>query len=106
MYYFYFEDESWCKKPVNISSRSYHSSCIYEDQLIIFGGYREDISTTVNEVISYDIKNECFSMVKCYGDIPHNRSHHRCVTKSNFMYIYGGLFFFFYEMTFLKKRLL
>jgi N-acetylneuraminic acid mutarotase len=73
----------------NLKPRSFHSSLILNEKLLIFGGYNNE-DGWLNEFYQLDFNLLVFSSIENKNQIPSNRSGHGVVKYNDKMWIYGG----------------
>jgi N-acetylneuraminic acid mutarotase len=69
--------------------RSGHSSVVYGNTMIVFGGYGSDFKNK-NDLFFYDIPSKTWKKIKSLLAIPSPRSYHRSVCIQGTMFVYGG----------------
>lgn len=65
-----------------------HSMVAINDNLYLFGG--DSYQNKMNDLWSFDIRNEKWTVIKGYGEIPKARSHHAGSSMGDSMIIWGG----------------
>eukprot|EP01080_Neovahlkampfia_damariscottae_P012532 gene12532-6354_t len=74
------------------TSRHQHSSILYKDSMIVFGGTESVSKTFFNDVYELTLANEQYkwNSIETKGDIPSGRSLHCSILKNDLMIIFGG----------------
>eukprot|EP01060_Flectonema_neradi_P010965 TRINITY_DN1804_c0_g2_i1.p1 TRINITY_DN1804_c0_g2~~TRINITY_DN1804_c0_g2_i1.p1 ORF type:complete len:406 (+),score=41.00 TRINITY_DN1804_c0_g2_i1:130-1347(+) len=71
--------------------RAAHSACIWEDNLVVFGGDCGDSSSQyLSDLWFYDCRNNDWSQRSNTGALPSGRLGHACSVKESNMYLFGG----------------
>ncbi|MBD2663996.1 hypothetical protein B6N60_03601 [Richelia sinica FACHB-800] len=89
----------WTKPKVTgqvPSPRSYHTAVLYQDKMLVWGGYKELISSSFkfNDVYLHilDLKTWRWSKMTPMGTLPEARSHHSAVIFQDKLIIHGGAY--------------
>jgi hypothetical protein len=89
----------WTKPKVTgqiPSPRSFHTAVLYQDKMLVWGGYREVIESSFkfNDVYLHilDLKTWRWSKMTPMGTLPAARSHHSAVIFEDKLIIHGGAF--------------
>ncbi len=70
--------------------RRSHSACAYNNRMLIFGGFQENIQKHFNDMYEYDVARNEWRMVEQQGLIPCARRRHSCNLVGSRMLIFGG----------------
>ncbi|CAF1059137.1 unnamed protein product [Brachionus calyciflorus] len=70
--------------------RRSHSAVVYNNKIIIFGGYQENIHRHFNDLYEYDPKVNKWNLIKPKGIPPSLRRRHGCNIVNSQMIIFGG----------------
>lgn len=65
------------------------SGNMYKNKLFLFGGWKQE--GKVNQMYSYDFRENKFELVPQNGKIPSERSAHSCFVSGNSLYLFGGI---------------
>lgn len=82
---------SWFNQPTSgnpPTPRSYHSACITNEFLAVFGGW--DGERCLNDMLLLNTSTWSWTMPKCGGDIPLPRFTHSANTLGNEVLVFGG----------------
>ncbi|KFD47180.1 hypothetical protein M514_11949 [Trichuris suis] len=71
-------------------SRDGHSACVYNDQMIIFGGFEEGYQRFSNDTYALDFRNNCWHQLHPEGPPPVWRDFHTATMIRDRMYVFGG----------------
>ncbi|RMX63740.1 hypothetical protein DD238_006354 [Peronospora effusa] len=78
------------------SARDGHSMCLlqrsecHSPRLILFGGNGQFNDERMNDVWTYDVEKQLWTLLHCFGDIPPPRSYHTAHTIGEFLFVVGG----------------
>lgn len=86
------------------SPRFGHSAVLYEDNMIIFGGFDGNFGESCNDVYFYSIglilssnfksliylEKQTWEKKTCIGESPSPRHQHSAIIVGNMMYVFGG----------------
>jgi hypothetical protein len=74
------------KSSIHLPLMKNHSTVIYKNKMIIFGGYNG--ANNLNDLFIYDIQNNLCSKQKLIGEIPNNRNGHTATLVSNILFLF------------------
>jgi N-acetylneuraminic acid mutarotase len=83
--FMYYESET--EIPI---ARHSHTAVVSEKKLFVYGGRLFFEKKQVEEMFEFNFDTQRWRSIKPFGTVPKPRSHHSCVTFSNFLLIFGG----------------
>lgn len=70
--------------------RRSHSAVVYNNKMIIFGGFQENIHKHFNDMYIFDPDRNEWKVLHTKGTVPSQRRRHCCVIVNDQMFIFGG----------------
>ena len=70
--------------------RRSHSTIVYNNKMILFGGYQENLHKHFNDLFEYDPRVNKWKLINFKGSAPSQRRRHGCNIVGSQMIIFGG----------------
>lgn len=71
-------------------ARDGHSAVLWENQMIVFGGFEEENQRFSQEAYAFDFTTRKWTELKCEGTKPQHRDFHASTVLGDKMYVFGG----------------